>query len=84
MERRKRMKKYWRFDIAEVLKDLNTDSNKGLSSREVEIRLSKYGTNSLKGKGRKSIFSMFIEQFNNYMVIILIIAAFISFFLERL
>ncbi|MDI6603587.1 MAG: calcium-translocating P-type ATPase, SERCA-type [Thermoanaerobacteraceae bacterium] len=75
------MKKYWRFDIAEVLKDLNTDSNKGLSSREVEIRLSKYGTNSLKGKGRKSIFSMFIEQFNNYMVIILIIAAFISFFL---
>jgi Ca2+-transporting ATPase len=50
----------------------------GLSEDEAVQRLQKYGPNELEQKGRKSVWSMLIEQFKDFMVIILIIAAIIS------
>jgi Ca2+-transporting ATPase len=50
----------------------------GLSEDEAAQRLQKYGPNELEQKGRKSVWSMLIEQFKDFMVIILIIAAIIS------
>lgn len=62
----------------EVSKKLNTKILKGLSSKEVLKRQKMYGLNKLDEKKKKSIFSKFIEQFKDFMIIILLIAAIIS------
>ena len=63
----------------EVLKSLSTDSTKGLSSEQVESLRSEFGENKLSEKKKKSTFARFMDQFKDVMIIILIIAAIISF-----
>lgn len=67
----------------EVLEYLNT-SNDGLTDTEALKRLQLYGKNELEEGKRKTLFGMFIEQFKNLMVIILLVAAVISGFLREL
>lgn len=62
----------------EVEEILSTSLEKGLSSNEALERLERYGPNELEQKGRKSIWAMFIEQFKDFMIVILIVAAVIS------
>ena len=50
----------------------------GLSEHRAEQLLQKYGENVLQEKGKKSVFMVFLEQFADLLVIILIIAAIIS------
>ena len=63
----------------DVLSSLSTDALKGLSNEKVIELRSKYGENKLKEKKKKSTFSRFIDQFKDVMIIILIIAAIVSF-----
>jgi Ca2+-transporting ATPase len=63
----------------EVLKSLSTDSTKGLSSEQVGSLRSEFGENKLSEKKKKSTFARFMDQFKDVMIIILIIAAVISF-----
>ncbi|MBQ7376651.1 MAG: calcium-translocating P-type ATPase, PMCA-type [Clostridia bacterium] len=63
----------------EVLKSLSTDDTKGLSSEQVESLRSEFGENKLSEKKKKSTFARFMDQFKDVMIIILIIAAIISF-----
>ncbi len=63
----------------EILSQLNTSMNEGLSQQEVEKRLMKYGPNELKEEAKKSFASKLIAQFKDFLVIILIIASIISF-----
>lgn len=65
--------------VDEALKELQTDE-KGLSEKEAEERLKKYGLNVLPEKKKATALQVFLEQFRNYLVIILIAAAVISFF----
>ncbi len=62
----------------EVLKRLKTDPENGLHDKEVFSRQAKYGKNELKEKTKESIFIKFIKQFNDFMIIILIIASIVS------
>lgn len=62
----------------EVLNKLDTDLN-GLSKNESKKRLSKYGLNQLPKGKKKSFLNIFISQFKNSIVYILIIAMLISF-----
>ncbi len=64
--------------IQEVEKDLQTNIKSGLSNEEVEKRKEKYGLNELKAKKKKTLFQKFIEQFKDFSIIILIIAAIVS------
>ena len=64
--------------IKEVERSLKTDSVRGLTEEEVRRRKEKYGENKLKDKNKESIFIRFIKQFNDYMIIILIIASVVS------
>ena len=65
-------------DVEEVSKTLNTDLEKGLSEEEAKKRKKENGYNELQEKKKKSLFVKFLEQFKDFMIIILIIAAIIS------
>ena len=64
--------------MEEVQKELETDSQKGLSTKEVEKRKEKYGLNELKAKKKKTLLQKFIEQLKDFSIIVLIIAAIVS------
>ncbi|WKV08805.1 calcium-transporting P-type ATPase, PMR1-type [Thermoanaerobacterium sp. CMT5567-10] len=78
------MKENWILDIDEVSSNLKTDVKKGLSSEEAKKRLEKYGPNNLSEKKKRTALSMLLDQFKDYMVIILIIASIVSFFLGEI
>jgi Ca2+-transporting ATPase len=65
-------------DPDEVLKRLATYAASGLSSSEAEKRLTQYGPNELEEAPPTSFWQMLGEQFNNFVVILLIVAAVIS------
>jgi len=62
----------------EVLQALGSDAKKGLTSQQAEALLREHGENKLEGEKGKTIFAMFIDQFKDFLVIILIIAAAVS------
>ena len=70
--------KWFNLPEKEVIKKLETDAEKGLSSQQVSKRYEKYGRNELKAKSKKTLFQKFLEQFKDFMIIVLIIAAIVS------
>jgi len=66
------------IEAAQVVKELNTDPHKGLTEGEVKSRLEKYGYNELKKEEAVSPFTLFINQFKNILIIILLIATALS------
>lgn len=64
--------------VEDVEKDLSTDLEKGLTTEEVQKRQEKYGLNELKAKKKKSLLQKFLEQFKDFSIIVLIIAAIVS------
>lgn len=66
------------MSIEEVIDQLKTDVEKGLSQTEATKRLKEYGPNELAEKPRPGFFRMLLSQFNNFLIIILIVAAFVS------
>ncbi|MBS3131408.1 calcium-transporting P-type ATPase, PMR1-type [Candidatus Woesearchaeota archaeon] len=67
---------------ADILKELQS-SSKGLTEKEAEERLHKYGFNELKEGKKASPVKMFLQQFNSVVVYILIAALVISIFLDE-
>ena len=65
-------------DVKKVAEDLDANIDEGLSTAQVEERRQKYGFNELKAKKKKSLFVKFLEQFKDFMIIVLIVAAIIS------
>ena len=66
------------FRKEEVLRKLKTDRKRGLSLNEIKERQIKYGKNKIKDKPKESFIIKFIKQFNDFMIIILIIASILS------
>lgn len=71
---------YYRQKKDEIAKELNTDLKQGLSAKEAQEKLAQVGPNALVEGKKKITFQVFLEQFKDLMVIILIIAAIISAF----
>jgi len=63
----------------EIIKQLETDPVNGLTSSSALSRLEQYGKNKLKEPKKKSNIQRFFDQFKDVMIVILIIAAIISF-----
>ena len=72
------MENWFNLSVDETLGKLKIDAEKGLSIEEVKKRQEQYGLNELKAKKKKSLFIKFIEQFKDFMIIILIISAIVS------
>jgi Ca2+-transporting ATPase len=73
-------KKYYQMDAKKVLEDLNTSDN-GLSRTEAEKRLQKYGKNELKAKIRVPLWLLFLSQFRELLILILILGGLVSYFI---
>lgn len=64
-----------------VLNELQSDLSKGLTTSQVSAQRNKYGLNKLKERKKKTNFQRFIDQFKDVMILILLVAAVISFVL---
>ena len=67
------------LNSTECVNILNADTRRGLSDREAQKRLKKNGKNELIPPKKKNLLLRFLSQFSDFMVIILLIAAAISF-----
>jgi Ca2+-transporting ATPase len=65
--------------IEQVTRVLQTDAKNGLTPAEAEARLSRYGFNELIERPRPGFWQMLLAQFNDFLILILIVAAIISF-----
>ena len=71
-------KKWYQQKVKEVENKLETNKEKGLTEKQVKERREKYGYNELKATKKKSIIQRFLDQFKDFSIIVLIIAAIVS------
>lgn len=76
--------KFYSMNIKETEVKLKTNLKNGLSETDAEKRLIENGLNEIKEQNKKSNLKKFLAQFNDFMVIILLIAGLISFFTSLL
>jgi Ca2+-transporting ATPase len=68
------------LSTTEALSKMNS-SQAGLTPEEAGTRLQRFGPNELSGKKRKTAFRMLLDQFSDFMILVLIAAALISGFI---
>jgi P-type Mg2+ transporter len=81
---------YWSIPTANLLQQFNNTSEEkqqhqdiGLTSAEVNLRVSKYGKNLVKPKKKTDLLSLLLSQFKSPIIIIFIFTSVISFFLGQ-
>ena len=72
---------WYKKSTEQVLEGLHTYSDSGLTETEVQQRQGEYGFNELEDTGTKNIWQILFDQLKEIMVIILLVAALISFIL---
>ena len=70
--------KWYQQEIKEVEEKLQTNQEKGLNIEEVKKRQEKYGYNQLKANKKKTLWQRFVDQFKDFSIVVLIIAAIVS------
>ena len=64
----------------EVISELRTSEDNGISEEEADARLSKYGLNLISGKHKRTALDIIIEQLKNIVLILLLAASVVSYF----
>jgi Ca2+-transporting ATPase len=77
-ERILKVSEFYKLDKSDVLSELNTSFEQGLTNAEAARRLAEYGPNELVESGVKSPWRILLEQLTSTIVVILIISAIIS------
>lgn len=70
--------KWYQSDVDEVAKHLHVEMDKGLPVKQVTKRREKFGPNVLKEEKSTSIWLIFLKQFQDFMVIVLLAATLIA------
>lgn len=78
----KTKKYFYQLSIEAAAEKLKTDLKKGLSSKEAERRIETYGLNELKEGKRRPVFFRFLDQFKDLLIVVLIVAGFLSYYLK--
>ena len=68
--------------IEDVFKEVQS-SPSGLSSQEAASRLEKYGANTLQEGKKKSLLEKFVDQFKDFMILVLLVAAVVSMYAHQ-
>lgn len=71
-------------NIEEILDEVKSNLQNGLTDDEASRRLSKFGYNKLQGKKKKSVLWLLFEQINDPLIYVLLAAAFVSVFLKEI
>jgi len=71
-------KDWYLLEAGEAAREMGADPEKGLSGQEAFSRLKQYGPNKMKEEKRVSPFILFINQFRNFMIYVLLAAAVIA------
>ena len=72
---------FWNLSQEDLLQQLET-SPQGLTTNEAQERLSHFRSNLMKSKGKLSTFTLIYAQFKSPIILILLFAAGLSFFLH--
>ena len=70
--------KWHTLSAKQALSKLSVTEDYGLSSQQAECRLQSFGENKLATSKKKSIFSRFLAQLNDFMIIVLLLCAGVS------
>lgn len=73
---------FYQISAQEAVGILKTDAKSGLSQAEAENRLKKYGRNKLEEGKKRHSFLKFLDQFKDLMIIVLVVAAFLAYYLN--
>ena len=73
-----------RYSIQETVRELKSDDKRGLTAAEAGRRLSAYGRNEMKEPRKKTVVEVFLEQLNDPLIYVLIVAAAVSVFLGEI
>ena len=68
--------------VEDVFKEVKS-SPSGLSSQEAASRLEKYGANTLQEGKKKTLLEKFVDQFKDFMILVLLVAAVVSMFAHQ-
>ena len=74
MDEMKQEKRIWQKTQKELLRDLDC-REEGLTAVEARERLATYGPNELRTEKKKNVLLIFLEQFRDLLVVILLLAA---------
>lgn len=75
---------WYTLSTKEVERQMQTNIEFGLNEKQVEDKQNKFGLNKLEEKKKESIIIKFVKQFNDFMIIILIITSIISAVVAKL
>ena len=78
----KQTKPVYLQSVEDVFKEVQS-SPSGLSSQEAASRLEKYGANTLQEGKKKSLLEKFVDQFKDFMILVLLVAAVVSMFAHQ-
>jgi P-type Mg2+ transporter len=74
---------FWSLSATEMLQQLQT-AKEGLTAEEARQRFARYGSNLLKPPKRSDVFTLLLAQFKSPLILILLFATALSFFLHDL
>ncbi|MGN0306620.1 MAG: cation-translocating P-type ATPase [Lachnospiraceae bacterium] len=75
---------YYHHPIDDVIHELASEADCGLTVSEAEERLHRYGENRLRAKKKRSNLQRFADQFKDVMILILLAAAAVSLFIAAI
>lgn len=72
------MMKWYQLDVERIEQKLHVTSNKGLNAKQVNERRKQYGDNTLQGQKKPSKWLIFLKQFQDFMVLVLLAATLVA------
>jgi Ca2+-transporting ATPase len=71
------------LSVKTVLEKLNSSANLGLTNKEAQLRLEKYGENNIAGHAEKKRWEILFDQIKNPIILILALAAALTFLFNK-